>query len=104
MKRDIYDRIVRALRRLENSHDVDFDKINVAWDRRDGRKRTFSVECVRLDEDVVDEDGEVQMQAGEWLGFEVYYQLDGRDTDCCTLDRLDDAGLLDLREFVDMYR
>lgn len=44
-------------------------------------------------------------QSDEPVEFEVYYQVDGKDTDCCTLTGyLNKRDMDDLAEFVRMYR
>ena len=102
MKRDIYDRIKTALVKLNNLRDINFTTIIVKWDKH----RRFLVECIRGGENITDADGEVAMvRKGIPLEFEVYYQADGKDKDCCSLQPwLGDEDFKPLAEFVDMYR
>lgn len=102
MKRDVYDRIKSALKKLNASKDESFTSISVPW----GNERCFSVECTRGEYDMEDESGEVIYDGkGSPLEFCVYYQVNGVDTDCCTLSFfLDQSDMDSLKEFVDMYR
>ena len=102
MRRDICERIKTALKKLSSSRDVNFTEISVKWDKR----RSFSVECMRMEGDVADEDGNVVYErTGRPVEFQVYYRVNGADVDCCTLSLwLDERDYRDLKEFVDMYR
>lgn len=54
---------------------------------------------------MIDEDGDVvHDSSGEAVGFSVYYQRDGKDFDCCSLDSfLDEREMKHIDEFVKMY-
>ena len=81
LMKDIYERIVHIIRRSEKPIRI----VRITKDRK------FSIERQYLDT--------------HFAGVEVYYQVKGKDVDCCTLPSwLTNKELKDLREFVDMYR
>lgn len=96
MAKQILTKIKDELQKMKQSTDAAYTQTYIPWNKGRG----FSVECVRCDEDesIYDEDGEP-------VEFEVYYQEDGKDVDCCTLDAfLGKAEMKSLEEFVRMYR
>ena len=66
------------------------------------------VECIRDDEDakIFDNDGNLlDDRTGVPLEYQIYYQINGKDFDCCTLtSALSVRDMQDLEEFVKMYR
>ena len=66
------------------------------------------VECIRDDEDakIFDNDGNLlDDRTGVPLEYQIYYQINGKDFDCCTLtSALGARDMADLEEFVKMYR
>lgn len=104
MGKQILTKIKDELQKMNQSTDVTYTQTYIPWNKGRG----FSVECVRCDEDdnLYDEDGElVHSMSGEAVEFEVYYQEDGKDVDCCTLDAfLGKDEMKYLEKFVRMYR
>ena len=103
MGKHITTKIKEELKKMNNSTDLGYTKTYIPWRDNDG----FSVECTRMDDDsvLIDEDGDVvNDSSGEAVGFSVYYQRDGKDFDCCSLDCfLDDREMQQIDEFVKMY-
>lgn len=66
------------------------------------------VECIRDDEDakIFDNDGNLlDDRTGVPLEYQIYYQINGKDFDCCTLSNtLCEGYMRDLEEFVKMYK
>lgn len=104
MGKQILTKIKDELQKMKRSKDVTYTQTYIPWNKGRG----FSVECVRCDEDdnLYDEDGElVHSMSGDPVAFEIYYQEDGKDVDCCTLDAfLGNDEMKSLEEFVRMYR
>lgn len=103
MGKQILTKIKDELQKMKQSTDAAYTQTYIPWNK----DRGFSVECVRCDEDnLYDEDGElVHSMSDEPVEFEVYYQEDGKDVDCCTLDAfLGKDEMKSLEEFVRMYR
>lgn len=104
MAKQILTIIKDELIRMKQSNDLKDTKTHIPWKDNIG----FSVECTRGDYcgDVYDDDGNVvYTMNSDPVEFEVYYQVDGKDTDCCTLTGyLDKRDTDDLAEFVKMYR
>lgn len=77
---------------------------NIPWEDNRG----FSVECIRDDEDsnIYDEDGKLMDdRKGVPIQFQVYYQVNHYDEDCCKLtSKLSAADMVELRDFIEMYR
>lgn len=87
MAKQILTMIKDALQSLSESEDSSYTKVMLPWKQGAG----FSVECERY--------------AGAPLEYQVYYQVHGKDVDCCTLYDYPDAHEeKSLKEFVDMYR
>lgn len=104
MAKQILTKIKDELQKMKQSADATYTQTYIPWNKGRG----FSVECVRCDEDdnLYDEDGNlVDNRIGEPVEFEVYYQEDGKDVDCCTLDAFIGMDeMKSLEEFVRMYR
>lgn len=104
MAKQILTKIKDELQKMKQSTDAAYTQTYIPWNKGRG----FSVECVRCDEDesIYDEDGElVHSMSGEPVEFEVYYQEDEKDVDCCTLDAfLGKDEMKSLEEFVRMWR
>lgn len=104
MGKQILTKIKDELQKMKQSTDVTYTQTYIPWNKGRG----FSVECVRCDEDdnLYDEDGEiVHSMNGVAVEFEVYYQEDEKDVDCCTFDAfLGKDEMKSLEEFVRMYR
>lgn len=103
MGKHIATKIKEELKKMNSSKDSVYIKTYIPWRSNDG----FSVECVRMDEDsvLIDEDGDVvDDNSGEAIGFSVYYQRDGKDFDCCSIDCfLGEREMKQIDEFVKMY-
>ena len=104
MAKQILTKIKDELQKMKQSTDAAYTQTYIPWNKGRG----FSVECVRCDEDesIYDEDGElVHSMSGEPVEFEVYYQEDEKDVDCCTLDAfLGKDEMKSMEEFVRMWR
>ena len=104
MGKHIFTRIRAELQSMKESSDPGYTKSIIPWNR----DRQFSVECTRYNEDdnVSDDVGNVICDlSGKVLGFEVYYQVGKKDTDCCTLSSyLDNSDMESLDSFIKMYR
>lgn len=103
MGKRIATKIKEELKKMNSSTDMGYTKTYIPWRDNDG----FSVECARMDEEsvLIDEDGDVaDDSSGEAVGFSVYYQRDGKDFDCCSLDCfLGYREMKQVDEFVKMY-
>ena len=104
MGKQILTKIKEELQKMKQSKDITYTHTYIPWNNGRG----FSVECVRYDEDdnMYDEDGNiVHSMSGETVEFEVYYQEEGKDVDCCTLDAfLGKNDMKSLKDFVKMWR
>lgn len=104
MAKQILTKIKDELQKMKQSTDSAYTQIYIPWNKGRG----FSVECARGDDDdnLYDEDGNIAYSmSGEPVGFEIYYQEDGKDVDCCALDAfLGKDEMKSLEEFVRMYR
>ena len=104
MAKQILTKIKDEIKKMNDSRDTGYVETYIPWNRNRG----FSVECKRLGEDckLYDEDNElVEDNSGYPVAFEVYYQVDKKDVDCCTLSNfLSEYDMKSLKEFVDMYR
>ena len=97
MTEQIATKIKEELKKMNNSKDPGYTKTYIPWRNNDG----FSVECVRL---IEDEDGETIDYDGKPFGFQIYYQRDGKDEDCCSLEcYLGEHEMNQIDEFVKMY-
>ena len=102
MGKHIATKIKEELKKMNNSTDLGYTKTYIPWRNNDG----FSVECTRMDDDsvLIDEDGELIDFDGKPFGFQIYYQRDGNDEDCCSLEcYLGDREMKQIDEFVKMY-
>lgn len=99
--KSVLNRVKTAIQALENSKDLDFTQKYVSF----GKERGFSVECERMEDDLVDEDGNVIYERkGAAVGFVVYYQENGRDQDSCSLSYFsDEENMRSVAAFVKMY-
>lgn len=104
MGKHIITKIKEELQKMSKSRDTGYIKTYIPWDN----DRGFSVECIRDDEDskIYDEDGNLlDDRTGVTLEYQIYYQINGKDFDCCTLtSALSAKDMQDLEEFVKMYR
>lgn len=104
MYKQMITKIKDELNKMSQSRDTGYIKTYIPWDK----DRDFSVECIRYDEDVkiFDDKGNLlDDRAGVPLEYQVYYQINGKDFDCCTLtSALGARDMADLEEFVKMYR
>lgn len=104
MGKHIITKIKDELNKMSQSQDEGYIKTYIPWDSNRG----FSVECIRDDEDskIYDEDGNLlDDRTGMPLEYQIYYQINGKDFDCCTLtSALRARDMQDLEEFVEMYR
>lgn len=104
MAKQILTKIKDELQKMKDSRDDGYVATYIPWNRNRG----FSVECNRLDEDYNVYDANcrlVEDNTGVPVEFQVYYVIDGRDKDCCTLNSFsDEENMQSLKEFVDMYR
>ena len=104
MAKQILTKINDELRKMKDSRDEGYVATYIPWNRNRG----FSVECNRLDEDfnAYDEDGRlVEDNTGVPVEYQVYYLVDGRDEDCCTLSSfLFEDDMQSLKEFMNIYR
>ena len=104
MAKQILTKINDELRKMKDSRDEGYAATYIPWNRNRG----FSVECNRLDEDfnAYDEDGRlVEDNTGVPVEYQVYYLVDGRDEDCCTLSSfLFEDDMQSLKEFMNIYR
>lgn len=104
MGKQILTKLKDELQKMNNSRDVGYVETYIQWNKGRG----FTVECTRLDENfkVYGEDGEIlDDRSGEPVEFCVYYIVDGRDCDSCTMTGfLDKYDMKSLEEFVKMYR
>lgn len=104
MGKQILTKIKDELQKMKNSTDITYTHTYIQWNE----ERGFSVECTRCDDydNIYDEDGNlVDSMTGEPVEFEIYYQEDGKDIDCCTLDAfLCKDDMKSLEEFVKMWR
>ena len=103
MTEQIATKIKEELKKMNNSTDPGYTKTYIPWRSKDG----FSVECTRMDDDsvLIDDDGDVvNDSSGEAVGFSVYYQRDGKNFDCCSLEcYLGEREMKQIDEFVKMY-
>lgn len=104
MYKQMITKIKDELNKMSQSRDEGYIKTYIPWDN----DRGFSVECIRDDEDskIYNEDGNLMDdRTGVPLEYQVYYQVKGKDFDCCTLtSALSARDMQDLEEFVRMYR
>lgn len=104
MYKQIIAKIKNELQKMSQSRDTGYIKTYIPWDK----DRCFSVECIRDDEDakIFDNDGNLlDDRTGVPLEYQIYYQINGKDFDCCTLtSALNARDMQDLEEFVRMYR
>lgn len=104
MRKHILTKIKDELRKMKDSRDEGYVATYIPW----SMNRGFSVECNRLDGDYNVYDANcrlVEDNTGVPVEFYVYYRVDRRDEDCCTLSSfLDKDDMQSLKEFVDMYR
>ena len=103
MKKIVND-IKAELVKMHASRDEAYIKAYIPWEDNRG----FSVECIRDDEDsnIYDEDGKLMDdRKGVPIQFQVYYQVNHYDEDCCKLtSKLSAADMVELRDFIEMYR
>lgn len=102
MRKPLMERLKDAIHSLEKSRDMEYTEKHVSC----GKDHGFSVECSRIeDDDVFDEDGNlVYERKGRAIGFQVYYQENGKDVDCCSLSYFsEDENMRSLEEFVKIY-
>ena len=97
----VLNRVKKAIKALESSKDLDFTEKYVSL----GKEIGFSVECDRMEDDLVDENGNVVYERkGAAVGFVVYYQENGRDRDSCSLSYFsDEENMRSVAAFVKMY-
>lgn len=104
MYKQMITKIKNELNKMSQSRDEGYIKTYIKWDSNRG----FSVECIRDDEDskIYDEDGNLlDDRTGMPLEYQIYYQINCKDFDCCTLtSALGARDMQDLEEFVEMYR
>ena len=104
MYKQMITKIKNELNKMSQSRDEGYIKTYIKWDSNRG----FSVECIRDDEDakIFDNDGNLlDDRTGVPLEYQIYYQINGKDFDCCTLtSALGARDMQDLEEFVKMYR
>ena len=104
MAKQILTKINDELRKMKDSRDEGYVATYIPWNRNRG----FSVEGNRLDEDfnAYDEDGRLgEDNTGVPVEYQVYYLVDGRDEDCCTLSSfLFEDDMQSLKEFMNIYR
>lgn len=97
MGKHITTKIKEELKKMNNSKDLGYTNTYIPWRNNDG----FSVECERM---IVDEDGELIDFDGKPFGFQIYYQKDDKDEDCCSLGfYLGEREMKQIDEFVKMY-
>ena len=95
--KNIATKIKEELKKMNSSTDMGYTKTYIPWRDNDG----FSVECER---EIVADDGSTFDFDGKPYGFQVYYQKDGKDEDCCSLQcYLGDREMKQIDEFVKMY-
>ena len=102
MSKQILTKLKEELQSMKDSKDVGYVKAIIPWNKN----RRFSVECTRMEDDIYDEYDNVMVQSkGDLLEFTVYYQVDGKDVDSCTISwLLDKRDMEYLKDFVKMYR
>lgn len=95
--------IENALQKLKSSNNLESENIQIPWK---GNK-SFSVECERVTKNLVEEEelNGTHLFEGEILGFDVYYRVNGKDVDSCSISYLLDKEELDaLDDLISMYR
>lgn len=104
MGKHIITKIKEEIQKMSKSRDTGYIKTYIPFAKDHG----FLVECIRDDEDakIFDNNGNLlDDRTGVPLEYQIYYQINGKDFDCCTLtSALSARDMQDLEEFVKMYR
>lgn len=88
MTNTLLDKIKQELQNMDKSDDLNYIRKIIPLTS----KQSFSIECNRDENE------------GFVFRFCIYYQVDKRDIDCCTLSAsLTDSDIESLQEFIDMY-
>lgn len=94
-------KINKAIQDMESSKDLGYTASYVPVDKTRG----FSIECDRIEDDLIDGDGNIIYERkGAAVGFVVYYQVNGSDRDSCSLSYFsDEENMKSVAAFVKMY-
>lgn len=89
-KKQTVKQIVKAIESLNESRNMDYTKSIVVVNKEE----KVSVECERSDTVLTDESGEIVLDnRGMACYFQVYYQVNGEDTDCVSFFELNSTEL-----------
>lgn len=97
MRKHILTKIKEELYAMSKSRDIGYTKKTITVDKH----KAFSIECSRNPE--TEAIGKLDL-SGEVISYEIYYQVNGKDIDCCTLSCfLNKMDMQFLSEFIYMY-